>query len=118
VPRPRDGDSARTTPRRDPTTPARPSIADLLARLLAERRRRAGYDAGEAWGKLPPEAPRLRLGGCLLRFMLLMLILLVLAFAGSFLFVGSMLQFFSADVVQTTALLSGTLEQRAPGISS
>lgn len=111
--KPRSVDPARTRPKRLPDplgTPRAPSVADLLARLLAARRERAGYkEEGERWGESPPEIPRPRLGGCVVRFIMFALLLLTLLVAGSFLFVGGVLQMFmgqAASRTESAALLA------------
>lgn len=109
---PRSVEPARAAPGRPPDrggTPRAPSAADLLARLLAARREGAGYKGKDArWGRLPTEGSRLRLGGCLRRFILFALLLFALLVAGSFFLVGGVLQMFTgvaASPTQQAALL-------------
>lgn len=110
TPRPRGAEPPPTRPGRPPdpvVTPAEPSLAGLLARVLSARRERGGYEVEEEpSAKPPPGLPLLRLKGCLFRFMLLALFLLALALAGSFLLVGNVLQLFIGDVVRSATLLA------------
>lgn len=107
-PMPRGAEPPHTSPRRPPdpeVTPAEPSLETLLARMLSERRERTGYKEEEApWGKPTPEVrlPRPRPKGCLVKFLLVALLLLALAVAGSFLLVGGALQYFLGDLSQST----------------
>lgn len=108
TPRPRGAEPPPTRPGRPPdpvVTPVEPSLANLLARVLSARHERAGYEVEEE-PSTSPGLPLLWLKGCLFRSMLLALFLLALALAGSFLLVGSVLQFFVGDVVQSVTLLA------------
>jgi hypothetical protein len=89
-------------------------MADLLARVLAEKRKRAADEAArEGWGTPKPELPVLRLGGCLMRFIFVALLLLVLTLAGSFLFIGSVLQFFGWHDIPSSPVASLSLPTRS-----
>lgn len=99
--RPRVAEPPSTSTRRPPApevTPAEPSLPslkDLLTHLLFKRRERTVVkDEKGAWDEPPREVRRRRppAMGCLIKFMLIALLLLALAFGVPFLFVVGALQ--------------------------
>jgi hypothetical protein len=121
-PMPRGAEPPRTSPRRPPdpeVTPAKPSLEDLLARMFWKRRGRTGYEEEAPWGEPTPKVRFLRfsLWGCLVRFLLLTLVLLALLLGGMFLLFGGTLQYLLGNLLQSTVLIAGTLEQMTRGMS-
>ncbi len=91
---PRGAEPPRPSPRWPPdpeVTPAKPSLEDFLARMFAKRRERTGYEEEEApWGEPTPTVrlSRFSLRGCLVSFLLLVLMFLALFLGGTLLLLG------------------------------
>jgi len=102
------------------TRPPRLTLADLIARVTAAERTRAGARREEVF-RAPPSGerlPSLPVKGCIVRFAMFILLLVALAIGGLFLLVGGGVQEFMVDLAQSTGLSSGTPEQTVRGIEA
>lgn len=100
-PAPRRSEPARHRPSDPETAPAGPSLADILARILAARWRRAGHGAEDdpGWESASEfRLPTFPLRGCIVRLVWLALVLFALAVLATFLIVGGALQIMDGTV--------------------
>lgn len=97
-----DDDRPRTSPREPEIVPAAPSLTDLLARVLAARRRYRGGDRDgweRGWDSTPEfRLPTFPLAGCLVRLAWLGLLLFVLALTMGWLLLGGLAQMLNGTV--------------------